>query len=1546
MTASHRSETTTLGDFADFFAQADVFEKEPEPLPPPTRKTKVKSQPPEPPTAPPRDEIAAPVMQPEPRYEEGRTVSLDDNREFLHVATALANLKAELSQAGLLQKTNVKSSFLQVTEFVATRPKQREQEKSPLVAQKFRYQRQQVMAIAAQMQQADNTDDLFNLTIENVQEAVEADRVLIYRFDSERSGQVVAETLQRGFTPTMGATIAASCFGEDQTTSYLNNQVVAIDDTYKAGLTPYQQQLMDQFQVKSSLCIPICPAGQVWGLLVAHQCAKPRPWQEAEINLIYQLSLKLASNLERFEFSYKLKQQGELEKAVVKVIDKMRRTTDMETIFKTTTQEVRQLLKCDRVAVYRFDPNWSGEFIAESVASGWTKLVGTDIKTVWEDTHLQETQGGRYRRGESYAVSDIHKAGHFDCHLEILEQFEVKAYVIVPVFVGQTLWGLLGAYQNSGTRHWEETEVNFLSQIGSQFGSALQVAEFVRDAEIQADRKKVISNTFDRIRQALDVPSILRSTTQEVRQLLKCDRVAVYRFYPDWSGEYVSEAVGTGWVPLVGTDNTVWEDTYLQETEGGRYRNNETFVVNDIYKTEHAQCHIEILEQFQVKAYMIAPVFTGDKLWGLIAAYQNSGARRWQQSEVDLLSEIGIQLGLTVRQAELLREAQERADRSRVLTKMIESVRKSLDVKSIFRTVTQEIRQQLRADRAAIYRFNPDWSGEFVAESVGTGWEPLVGNDIKTVWADTHLQDTQGGRYRNGETYVVDDIYKAGHFQCHVEILEQFQVQAYIIAPIFAGDKLWGLLAAYQNSGARRWLPGEVSLLTEIGPQLGLSIQQAEVLNKAQVQADREKTVSRIIENVRKSLELRSIFRVATQEVRQLFKADRVAVYRFNPDWSGEFVSESVSTGWSPLVGADIKAVWADTHLQETQGGRYRNNETFSVDDIYTSSDIYSSGLSTCHIELLEQFQAKSYVIVPIFNGSKLWGLLGAYQNLGPRHWDENEISLLLQIGIQLGVTLQQAELINESQRQAEREKTLAKVTNRIRQSLDLARQLLDINTIFNTTTQEVRAMLKTDRVALYEFQPDWSGSFIAEAFGQGWSPLVGTEVGTNVEDTFLKETKGGRYANGESLAVEDIYTEGHDPCHVRLLEKFQARAYVLVPVFVDGKLWGILGAYENAQPRTWEEEEIGLLNQIALQMGVALEQYHSLKQMRVQSEQLAAAAAKDKAANEQLQLQVMQMLSAVRPVLSGDLTVRVPVSEDAIGTIADAYNNTIQSLRKIVTQVQTVAVKVSETSSSSESAVSTLSQEAQQQLHQVTQALERIQSMVNSTQAVAANAKQVESAVQQANQTVKAGDTAMNKTVDGIMAIRETVAETSKKIKRLSESSQKISKVVSLISNFTTQTQLLALNASIEATRAGEYGRGFSVVADEVRSLSRQSAEATREIEKLVQDIQAETTEVTTAMDQGIQQVVGGTSLVNETRQQLNAIVEATAQISQLVQGITQATQTQTQQSQLVTQAMSDVAAIANKTSSDSSHIAASFQELLTTAQQLQTSVGQFKVN
>ena len=174
-----------------------------------------------------------------------------------------------------------------------------------------------------------------------------------------------------------------------------------------------------------------------------------------------------------------LRDQLEKQKALAKAINEIRRELDLEVIFKTTTKEVCHLLEADRVAVYRFTPNWFGEFVAEFVTPGWVKLVVPEIKKVWEDTYLQETQGGRYRNNETFTVDDIYKAGHRPCHIELLEQFQTRAYVIVPIKIGDQLWGLLAAYQNSRPRHWQSIEVNLLVQIGEQFGVAVQQVEIL-----------------------------------------------------------------------------------------------------------------------------------------------------------------------------------------------------------------------------------------------------------------------------------------------------------------------------------------------------------------------------------------------------------------------------------------------------------------------------------------------------------------------------------------------------------------------------------------------------------------------------------------------------------------------------------------------------------------------------------------------------------------------------------------------------------------------------------------------------------------------------------------------------------------------------------------------------------------------------------------------------------------------------------------------------------------------------------------------------------
>jgi methyl-accepting chemotaxis protein PixJ len=1245
------------------------------------------------------------------------------------------------------------------------------------IAQEFRVWRQRSQDIALQMRQSTNVENLFKITVTQIREKIACDRVLIYQFTSLEAGTVLGESRTIAWTPTLGENLPGILFGLYTSNDY--GEPIVIDDLQKIQITPYQEQLLDRFQVKASLSLPIHIEDQVWGLLVVHNCTSARTWQEAEISFLAQIATELAYKLQSFDFQKELQQTTLARQSVAKIVSKVLKLPDVEKIFQIVTQEVRQFLKCDRVGVYRFNPDWSGQFVAEAVGSNWVKIVTPDFKMVWEDSHLQETQGGRYAKGETFVVNDIYQVGHFQCHLDILEQIEVKAYIIAPVFSGEKLWGLLAAYQNSGTREWQPWEASFLTQMGMQFGVAISQGEYIEQVRKQseqlsqiAQQEKTLTKIVNRIRQSLDVEDIFKTATQEVRQALKCDRVAVYRFNPDWSGTFIAESVGTGWVRLVGPDvQTVWEDTHLQETQGGRYAKGETFVVNDIYQMGHAQCHIEILEQFEIQAYVIVPIFFGSQLWGLLAAYQNSGKREWQDWEVNFLAQVGLQFSLAKSQIDYLEQLRSKSvgltqivEQEKAINRIISRIRQAANVEEIFKTTTQEVRQVFKCDRVAVYQFNPDWGGQFVAESVGTGWTRLVGPDIKTVLDDTYLQQTKGGRYVRGESFVVNNIYEVGLTPCHIEILEQFEAKAYIIVPIVFSDKLWGLLAAYQNSGAREWQSWEEGFLTQISLQFSLAKSQLDYLAKVQEQshklaqiAEQEKTFTKIVNRIRQSSDLEEIFKTTNQEIRLLLKCDRIAVYKFNPDWSGVFISESVGSGWVKLVGPDIKTVWEDSHLQETQGGRYAKGETFVV------NDIYQMGHAPCHIDILEQFGIKAYVITPIFFGEKLWGLLAAYQNSGTREWEESQVNLLVRAGDQLGLALQQIEY---------------------------------------------------------------------------------------------------------------------------------------------------------------------------------------LQQLQTQSAKLAEAATKEKAAKELLQQRSIQLLMALKPALSGDLTVRAPITEDELGTIADAYNGTLQALRQIVIQVQTAAQTVAETSSNSNSSLVGLTELAKLQSEEIAAALHDIQQMVDSTQAVATSAQQVQVAVKQANKTVDSGDIAMNQTVNAIQVIRETVAQTSKKIKRLSESSQKISKVVNLISSFATQTNVLALNAAIEATRAGEYGKGFAVVADEVRSLSRQSAAATIEIEKLVQEIQEETGEVAVAMETGIQQVVEGTNLVNETRQNLNAIVSATAEISQLIERITQATKQQMDQSVTVTTSINDVAAIANKTFAESQQIAAAFQNLSSMAQDLLTTASKFKVN
>jgi len=548
----------------------------------------------------------------------------------------------------------------------------------------------------------------------------------------------------------------------------------------------------------------------------------------------------------------------------------------------------------------------------------------------------------------------------------------------------------------------------------------------------------------------------------------------------------------------------------------------------------------------------------------------------------------------------------------------------------------------------------------------------------------------------------------------------------------------------------------------------------------------------------------------------------------------------------------------------------------------------------------------------------------------------EDEIAML---GGNINLMAEQLEELLDTQKmETDRANLLAAIALKIRQTLDL-------DLICNTIVQESQEALQCDRVVIYRFNPDFSGYISHESVLPGLPLAIEDLMG---DPCIPKETIEA-YKNGRIVPTNDVNISGYHPDHMALLYRLKVKSNLVVPIVQGLDLFGLLVAHHCQDFHIWQSSEINFLAQLGIQAGTAIEQAGFVERLEVARSEARmeadAGAEQQKQEKELLQRRALELLMEVDPVSRGDLTVRANVTADEVGTIADSYNAIIRSLRKLVTEVQGASQSVSNTAGENEQAIKTVAFESGQQANSINQALEQIKILAQSSRSVEIKAREAEGQVAIATQAVKEGDDAMTRTVEGISAIRETVSETAKKVKRLGEASQKISRVVNLIGGFATQTNMLALNAAIEAARAGEQGRGFSVVAEEVRDLAEQSATATAEIEQLVAEIQVQTNEVVSAMEAGTEQVVAGTQLVEESRSKLEQISNASAQVNLLIQDISKASMAQARTSNKVGLSMQSVAAIATTTSKQSEGVASSFSELLKVAQELQTSVAQFKV-
>ncbi len=660
-----------------------------------------------------------------------------------------------------------------------------------------------------------------------------------------------------------------------------------------------------------------------------------------------------------------------------------------------------------------------------------------------------------------------------------------------------------------------------------------------------------------------------------------------------------------------------------------------------------------------------------------------------------------------------------------------------------------------------------------------------------------------------------------------------------------------------------------------------------------------------------------NVFNQAMAKIKLFLSVDRIVVYRFNPGWSGYISHES----YDPRFPSALKEEITDPCIPQELRNAYVNGR------IVPTEDVLNAGFSSEHLALMQRLKIKANLVVPILNQSQLFGLLIAHDCQSTRKWSDQEKGFMNQIAIRFGIILDRVSILKAQINAARRSEQLKEITLFIASGLN-RQEVLELS------VREIQPAMKGDRVIIYEFDSDWQGTITAEAVVQGYPKALGSTI----KDPCFAQNYVKRYTQGRVQATSDIYNAGLTPCHLKQLEPFEVKANLVAPILVNRKLIGLLICHQCSGVRNWDQGEIELFTQLATQVGLGLERVNLLESQK-------EAEQEQRLGKEKLQQRALELLMEVDPVSQGDLTIRASVTEDEIGTIADSYNATIESLRKIVSQVQLAAIEVTETTNTNELEVSVLQEEISEQAENIALALDRIDAMSKSSSMVAESAEQAEEALQKAQENVEKGDLAMNKTVQSILEIRSTVQAATIQVKKLGETTQKISSVVNLIGGFAAQTHLLALKASIEAARAGEEGQGFAVIANEVRTLATQSAEATADIEKLVSEIQSETHLVVSAMEEGTDQVIEGSKLVEETRQSLNQITAATLQVGELVEVIAAAAFEQSENSEEVSEKMSDVATIAEKTRNSVGKLSDSFRNLLEVAKQLEANMSQFKV-
>ncbi|MBW4596625.1 MAG: PAS domain-containing protein [Brasilonema angustatum HA4187-MV1] len=635
-----------------------------------------------------------------------------------------------------------------------------------------------------------------------------------------------------------------------------------------------------------------------------------------------------------------------------------------------------------------------------------------------------------------------------------------------------------------------------------------------------------------------------------------------------------------------------------------------------------------------------------------------------------------------------------------------------------------------------------------------------------------------------------------------------------------------------------------------------------------QLEAQRSQLFMDITLLIRRSLKLEDILNTAVCEIQKALNTDRVIIYRFNADWGGTIIAESVAKGWIKTVGKTVFSPFGKDDIKMYKDGQ-----------VQVTKNIYQGNFTDSYRQILEGFQIKAILVAPILSEHRLLGLLCAHQCSEFRNWQQLEIDLFGQLAVQVSLALEQGNLLHELNTAQEvlrvRDRAIAAASNAI---------------VITDPRQEDNPIIFCNPA--FEAMTGYSPQ---EVLGRNCRFLQGPD--TNPHS--VEQIRNALRQEQECHVVIKNYRKNGTP--------FWCELSISPARDVTGQVINFIGVQSDITSRKQAEEEL-------------------------------------RRSKEFLQRQLMELIDDVKEVAKGDLRVRAQMTTGEIGIVANFFNTIIESLQQLVLQVKQAAIQVNVSVGKNSDAIGHLADEALQQAEEIGCTLELVNQMNFSIQEVANNASQAAKVARTSAKTALSAGEAMDYTASSIFNLQKTITQTAKRIKHFGESSQEISKVVTLINEIALQTNILAINAGLEATRAGEQSQGFIVVAHEVGRLAIQAAEATQEIEQIAENIQLETNAVIQAIEQGTTQVVESAELVKDVKQSMETIVKVSRQIDELVQSISQTTVSQADTSQAVAVLIKEITKTSEHTANSSGVVSTSLQQTVEVAQQLQASVSVFQ--